>query len=496
MKQTFISKFMKTALFMCLLLTFSLSAMSKSVSPYKLFYDLWQQNACGSDELSLITPVTEETANIIVPTLKKELKVKNDVQFEYPSNVGTILTTLLKEKYGKKSNVKNDFLSIQYSTNCDDFYNYLKKYPNSKYAAEAIARAECFRCYEMMLTAIKEKTRKSYEAFVTYNTEHLQCNYEGCAVVSQNNNVIASEITEWYAIADRSTGSNPTIYRDYESYFEKYGDKGMFAKEASDSIRINKDRFDWNIASSENTIAAYEKYIKAHLYGLYYWKANLIMSEMKLWEKAETSGKYEDYCTYYSEFTEGMYAEKAVEKIKQFETDAWNKAKSKNTLAAYEEFLKIFPSGYYASEAGNKVAELRLALYKDQASSFNDITKYGFYSKPGYSLICIGNVDKDKNITISLTGPTGFSKTISPGHYEWVKVKNGNYKVLVQASNANNWWGTAHFENGVYAEAWYSYFLLSKNLNWTYAQNFIKAVNDKADDETNKTRLYIWSGVK
>ena len=501
MKQIPISLILKTGVLTCLFFTFSLSVMSKSVSPFEAFHILWQQNVSSSEEFSLITDVSAETLEKIVPQLKKELKVKNDVHFSYPSNVGNILTTLLKERYGSKSNAKNDFLAIQYSTNSVDFDNYLKKYPDSKYKDEALAKAACFKGCEMMIEAKINKTRKSYEAFTAYCAKEPSCNYEGCATICDKINAIANEIVKWYDIIDSSAEKGSLIYRDYESYIQTYGEEGMFANAAIDSLSINKERFDWNNASSENTIKAYENYMNLHHDGLYYWRASFLVDEMKLWEKAETSRKYEDYCAYYSEYTDGIYAEKAIEKIKQFETDAWNVAKRKNTLAAYEAFLKQFPNGYYASEAGNKVTELRIAPYLKEKPTFSDMSYRGDYSKPNYSLICLGNVDRDKNITISLTGPTGFSKTFKPGQYEWVKVKNGTYKVLVQASTIMNWWGTAYFETGVYAQAWYSYMRdiighkISENKNMTYVQMFLKVVNDRAKEETDKTQLYLFGGI-
>lgn len=496
MKQMHISFVLKTGLLTCLLFIFSLSIMSKSVSPFEAFHILWQQNVSSNEEFSLITDVPAEIVEKVLPQLKKELKVKNDVCFTYPSNVGNILTTLLKDRYGNKSNAKNDFLAIQYSTNRADFDDYLKKYPDSKYKDEALARAACFKGYEMLSEIQNVKTRKSYEAFVTYCAEHPSCNYEGCATICDKTNAIANEIAEWYDIVDSSADKGSSIYRDYESYIQTYGEEGLFANAATDSLYINRDRFDWNNAFSENTIAAYENYMNLHHDGLYYRRASLLVDEMNLWENAEASGKYEDYCAYYSEYTDGMYAEKAIERIRQFETDAWNKAKHKNTLASYEEFLKQFPNGYYASEAGNKVTELRLAPYLKEKPSFSDMLLCGDYSKPGYSLIFLGNLDTNKTITISLTGYNGFSKTFRPGQYEWVKVKNGVYKVLVQATLTRSWWGTAHFETGVYAGIWYTSSFIFGPIPQDYVKKFGDVINKKVSDERVKTQQYIYGGIK
>lgn len=182
-------------------------------------------------------------------------------------------------------------------------------------------------------------------------------------------------------------------------------------------------------------------------------KANEMIDELELWNKAVASERYEDYCNYYVDYPDGLFAEKAIEKIQQKETADWKAALTNNSIKAYEDFVKKYPIGYYASNVQSLITELRLAPFLNTPPSFNDITAFGPYPHPGYSLVCLGNVDKQNTIRISFTGPTGFTKSFKAGSFEWIRVKNGNYKILVQASDTENWWGKALFENRVYADA-------------------------------------------
>ena len=156
-----------------------------------------------------------------------------------------------------------------------------------------------------------------------------------------------------------------------------------------------------------------------------------------------------------------------------------------------------YPNGYYANEAQNKITEIRLAPYLKEAPSFNSISHVGFYSHPGFSLICLGNIDKNNKMTISLKGPTGFSKTLAPGKYEWVRVRNGSYKILVQASKTENWWGNATFENKMYAGAWSTYtntlFGVQKvtNKDEEALQKMREDISAKAAEEEINTKKYI-----
>ncbi len=486
----------------CLLFMTTLSTFPKGDTPFGIFCNLWLEQNQGSQELTLLTPVPSETLNQLSPLLKKSLKVKTDVKYDLPTNVSGVLTTLLKERNGKKSNEKNDFYAIQYSMDSSDFENYLNKYPNSKFADEAKARLECFKENELWEIAAKSKTRKAYEAFANYCADHSLVEYEGCEAISKNNHASATAIVEWYALSDRSKGNNPEIYNDYSNYILKYGDSSLFSGEAKDSMNLNKDRFDWRIAKKENTREAYQEYIKNHADGRFAWKAENLVKEIELWEKAQKNDTYQDYCAYYTEYPDGMFASTAIEEIRKEEDRVWeelkkmdNKMQGEYLLKAYETFAKIYPSGYYANEALNRIAELKLASYLKEPPAFNSIQSVGYYSHSGYSLICLGNVDKSTTITVSLNGPTGFSKSIKPGNYEWVRVKNGSYKILVQASHVQNWWGNAVFENKMYADGWatstkYNGFSINNRDN-AAVEKLIKVIKSKAEEEEIKTLKYL-----
>ena len=196
-------------------------------------------------------------------------------------------------------------------------------------------------------------------------------------------------------------------------------------------------------------------------------------------------------------YPDGIHAFEAIEKLQDNEASDWNAAKKKHTLAAYERFVANHPNGYYTNEAQNKITEIRLAPYLKEAPSFNSISLVGYCSRPGYSMICLSNIDKNNRITISLKGPTGYSKTLAPGKHEWIRVKNGNYKILVQASKTENWWGNAQFENRMYAGAWSTYtnalFGIQKvtNKDEEALSRIKEEISQKAAEEDANTRKYI-----
>lgn len=486
---------------LCLLFFTSLSIYAKGDTPYSVFSNLWQKQVADSSKFTLLTEVPLKTLTELSPLLEKKFKVKNHVDYGYPITVSGILTTLLKEKYGKKSNEKNDFFAIQYSTNSSDFENYLNKYPKSKYAEEATARLECFKENEMLHKALNYGTRNDYEEFVNYSNSHPRCNYEGCDVISKNNYETALAIKDWLVLTDRSKGNNPEIFRDYSKYLEQYGSHSVFSSAALDSMNVNKDRYDWQLAKNDDSLAGYREYVSNHSDGKYKWTAKRLIQEYEMWEKAQVSGKYEDYCSYYSEYPDGKYVEEAINKLKLEEDQLWNKINKKGNrsaeLSALESFVAKYPSGYYANEAQNRITELRLAPYLEDSPSFSSITEAGYYSHPGYSLIGLANLDNGVTITVSLTGPTGYSGKLKPGELKWVKVKNGSYKILVQASNTNNWWGTAKVKDRVYTEGWFTSntfngFKIGTNEDPQATKNYIEKVKAKVQEEEINTLMYIY----
>ena len=301
----------------------------------------------------------------------------------------------------------------------------------------------------------------------------------------------------WYALTDRSYGTDPSIYTDYSNYLDKYGECAVFTDAARDSLALNKDKFDWRAAKAGNDITSFKKYVEEHADGRFVWFAEDNIAQIELWQRCTETDNYVDYCTYYNLYPDGPHAFEVIEKLQDHEASDWKAAKKKHTLASYERFVAKHPNGYYTSEAQNKITEIRLAPYLKESPSFNSISLVGYCSRPGYSMLCLSNIDKNNRITISLKGPTGFSKALAPGKHEWIRVKNGNYKILVQASKTENWWGNAQFENRMYAGAWSTYtnalFGIQKvtNKDEEALSRIKEEIQQKAAEEDANTRKYI-----
>jgi len=242
----------------------------------------------------------------------------------------------------------------------------------------------------------------------------------------------------------------------YSNYLEQYGSDSFFGDLANDSLNRCFDRNAWQHTLEQGTMEAYETYVRDFPEGQYTRYAQNKIDDWKAWQTACEKNSYVGYCDYFNDFPEGDSVNSAIAKMKQKEQVWWDNAQKKNTLAAYDDFIDRFPRGYYSSEAKNKAGEMRLESVKDENETIDGLSEFGKYSQFGYSLIGLVNLDKKITMTISLIGKTGQKVVLEHGKSQWVKVKNGKYKILVQASGHENWWGNVEFENMIYADGWYS----------------------------------------
>ena len=455
--------------------------VNKGETPFALFCKIWKDMGNDDKKLTLLTQIPKDTLiQKVAPLLKKGLGVKNDVDFELPCyTVGKVLTKLLKKKYGGKQNEENDYRAIQYSTSIEDLDAYVAKYPNSPFCEEIKSRRDCFNENNLWEAAFEKKTSDAYKAFANACSQQL-CQYEGCDAISAVNHKRAEAVKDWYDIVGESDENDPSIYKKYEDYIEKYKDCPIFVEEARAKMMPYKDRNDWNIAKSQNTMESLQNYLDNHKDGKFVKRAEMMLAELDLWAKAEKSKSYKDYCDYYTAYPDGQYAENAIEKIKQFEDRAWKTTLASNNLDEYENFLKKFPSGFYANEALKIIVEKKMQPYLKRKAAFEEFPQAGDYSHRGYSLICFGNADNMKRVlSFSMTGPTGYSKQINPGKYEWVRVKNGTYEVLIQGSKEENWRGTVIVENGIYYQVTWT----GNNRNNEASNKIAEAIGEKVKEE-------------
>lgn len=106
------------------------------------------------------------------------------------------------------------------------------------------------------------------------------------------------------------------------------------------------EKKDWKYAESENSITAYEDYLKKYPQGKFADEARSWIKTI-YFEKAEAANTIEAYDDFLKRYVEGDFADKARSKI---EAIYFDQAKAANSIEAYIDFLKRYPNNNFASE--------------------------------------------------------------------------------------------------------------------------------------------------
>jgi tetratricopeptide (TPR) repeat protein len=127
---------------------------------------------------------------------------------------------------------------------------------------------------------------------------------------------------------------------------------------------------DWKYAESENSIAAYENYLKQYPQGKFVDEARPSIEKI-YFEKAKAADTIEAYEEFLKRYAEGDFADKAHSKI---EVIYFDQAKAANSVEACDDFLKRYPEGEYAYQARQILEEIYPSFSKDKVLKIESIS--------------------------------------------------------------------------------------------------------------------------
>ena len=112
---------------------------------------------------------------------------------------------------------------------------------------------------------------------------------------------------------------------------------------------------DWQKATQQNTVSAYQLFIKDHPSDALVEQARNRINALKdeqAWSAAKSANTLDAYQQYLQEEPNGMHAADAQDKVNSMQqTAAWQTAQSTNTAAGYQDFLQKYPNAPQASDA-------------------------------------------------------------------------------------------------------------------------------------------------
>jgi hypothetical protein len=119
---------------------------------------------------------------------------------------------------------------------------------------------------------------------------------------------------------------------------------------------------DWQKATQQNTVAAYQQFVQQHPNDARAQQARNRIDALKdeqAWTTAQSANTLDAYQTYLQQEPNGTHATDAQDKINGLQQDAaWQDAQSTNTAAAYQDFLQKYPNAPQASQAQDALNKL------------------------------------------------------------------------------------------------------------------------------------------
>ncbi|MGH8296422.1 MAG: tetratricopeptide repeat protein, partial [Steroidobacteraceae bacterium] len=108
-------------------------------------------------------------------------------------------------------------------------------------------------------------------------------------------------------------------------------------------------------ATQQNTVTAYQQFIKEHSSDARVQQARNRINALKdeqAWSAAKSANTLDAYQQYLQQDPNGMHAADAQDKVNSLqEATAWQTAQSTQTAAGYQDFLQKYPNAPQASDA-------------------------------------------------------------------------------------------------------------------------------------------------
>jgi len=133
---------------------------------------------------------------------------------------------------------------------------------------------------------------------------------------------------------------------------------------------------DWQKATQQNTVAAYQQFVQQHPNDARVQQAHdriNALNDEQAWDTAKNANTLDAYQQYLQQEPNGMHAADAQDKVNALQQDAaWQTAQSTNTAAGYQDFLQKYPNSPHAADAQDALKKLtgyqvKLASTRSQA---------------------------------------------------------------------------------------------------------------------------------
>lgn len=141
-------------------------------------------------------------------------------------------------------------------------------------------------------------------------------------------------------------------------------------------VACSSPNADWQKASSQGTVAAYQTFIQEHPNDPRAQQARNRISALKdekAWAGAKSANTLSGYQDYLQQFPQGMHAAEAQDTVNSMQESAdWQSAQSAGTAQALQDFLQKYPNAPQAQQAMHQLD--KLTGYQAELGAFRSKT--------------------------------------------------------------------------------------------------------------------------
>lgn len=131
---------------------------------------------------------------------------------------------------------------------------------------------------------------------------------------------------------------------------------------------------DWNQASAQNTVAAYQDFLRQHPNSDLAVEAQTRIQELQddqAWTQAKNTDTPEAFRQYLNRQPKALHAAESQARITALERmQAWKHAESDGKALALQAFLQKYPQGAEADQARTRLEQLDAEAYRVQVAAF------------------------------------------------------------------------------------------------------------------------------
>jgi hypothetical protein len=139
-------------------------------------------------------------------------------------------------------------------------------------------------------------------------------------------------------------------------------------------LACSSETEDWQKADAQNTIPAYQQFLKEHPNAAQSVQARdriHALEDEQAWGQAQKTNTVEAYQQYLHDLPNGVHSEESRERITGLQrADAWKTAQADGTAPALEAFLRKYPKGPEADAAHAKLDEIKTHQYRVQLAAY------------------------------------------------------------------------------------------------------------------------------